>query len=113
MNGGIVMAICEKCQAEFDEWMAEDEFLNGVDTPFILSYERLGKCLCGSCAIEEYNNGNYYEECECCGKEFHPAEEELDFQAQVSYRVLDADMSEFGILCADCAACKLFESLDD
>ena len=107
------MAICEKCGKQFDREEAEWQFENGVDSSFSVSYDQLGQCLCGDCAIEEFENGNYYEICECCGKKFNPDSDLFSFEKQVSHKVLDADMYEFGVNCADCAAEKLLESLED
>ena len=107
------MTVCEKCGKQFEEWDAETEFENGVSSSFPVSYDQLGKCLCGDCAIEEFENGNYYETCECCGKQFNPDSEQFGFSNQVSHKVIDADMYEFGIHCADCAAIKLLDSLED
>jgi len=108
------MAICEKCGKEFDESEAADEFdEETMYSSVAVSYYAFDRCLCGECAVQEYENGNYYETCECCGKRFNPEDEESDFQNQVSYKVSDADMFEFGILCADCAAEKLFESIEE
>lgn len=108
------MAICEICKKEFDKLTAQDEFECGVySSVSSVSYDQFGRELCGACAIEEYNAGNYYEECERCGKRFYPDSEELSFESQVSHKVSDAMMYEFGILCADCAASALLNSLDD
>ncbi len=107
------MPLCEKCGNEFEEWDAEYEFENGVDTSFPVSYDQLNKYLCGKCAIEEFKNGNYYETCECCGKRFNPDSEQFEFEKQVSHKVLDADMFDLGIHCADCAATKLLCSLEN
>ena len=104
--------VCEKCGKEFEDWVAEDEFLSGVDSVGILSYEQFGRHLCGECAIEEFENGHYYETCERCGKQFNPSSEEFEFERQVSHRILGADMYEFGIYCADCAATEWLNSLE-
>lgn len=107
------MSVCEKCGKTFDKDEAEYEFENGVNSSFSVSYYQLGRCLCGECAIEEFENGNYYEICECCGKQFNPESEQFDFERQVSHKVIDADMYEFGMHCADCASTKLLDSLAD
>ena len=107
------MAVCEKCGKEFNEWDAECEFEGGVASSFPVSYDRLERRLCGECAIEEFENGNYYEICECCGKRFNPESDQLSFESQVSHRVSDADMFDEGVYCADCAANKLLDSLNE
>ena len=107
------MPKCEKCGIEFDEWEAENEFQDGVSTSLQVSYAQLGRCLCGACAIEEFENGNYYEICECCGKTFNPCVDELIFYQFISDKITDADMYEFGLHCADCAITKALNSLED
>ncbi len=108
------MATCEKCGKEFEEWDAENKFYDDCGySPLPLSYSQFGRALCGDCAVEEFENGNYYETCECCGKQFNPNTEHSDFENQVSHRVLDADMYEHGIYCADCATKKLLDSLSE
>ena len=107
------MPICEKCGVEFDENEAECIFDDNDVASFSVDYYRLNRCLCGNCAIEEYERGNYSEECECCHKKFFPEDEKIKFESLVSNRVTDADMYEHGILCADCAAEKLREEIDD
>lgn len=107
------MERCEKCRKKFDRWEAQNEFESGIYTPFPVCYDQFGRSLCGACAIEEFNAGNYYEICECCGKRFNPDSEVFSFEAQVSHRVSDAMMYEFGVHCADCAASKLLNSLED
>ena len=107
------MSICDKCGKEFDKKETEYEFESGHYSDFPLSFDRLERCLCLNCAIEEYENGNYYEICECCGKLFNPDSDQFDFENQVSDRVIDAEMYEYGIHCADCAAKKLLDSLDN
>lgn len=79
------MAICVKCGKQFDQEDAEWIFEDSVNASFPVSYDCLEKCLCGECAIEEFENGNYFERCECCGKKFNPQEDELDFENQVSH----------------------------
>lgn len=107
------MVKCEKCNKEFERDEAEYEFESRVYSSFPVSCDRFGKDLCVECALEEFKAGNYTEECECCGKEFNPQDDEFEFERLVSHKVLDADMFEYGILCAECAAKKLFESLDE
>ena len=107
------MEICVQCGRAFEEWEAESDFDNGADASIAVSYSQLHRCLCGKCAIEAYANGDYLETCECCGKEFYPEDEISDFKRQVSHKVADANMYEHGILCADCAAEKLLDELED
>ena len=48
------MPICEKCGVEFDENEAECIFDDNDVASFSVDYYRLNRCLCGNCAIEEY-----------------------------------------------------------
>ena len=107
------MEICEICGCEFDRETAEYEFHEGINPSFQVDYAQFGRCLCGECAISEYENGNYFETCESCGKRFFPEDEAEDFESQVSHRITDADMYEHGIYCADCAAAALLAELDE
>lgn len=62
--------ICEYCGSSFDTQEAEDYF---EDECYILSYCNFRKRLCGKCAvdaIEDMQEGMYYEQCERCGKTF-------------------------------------------
>lgn len=108
------MNICEICGCEYDEELAEFDFRNGINIhhPLPVSYHQFGRCLCGECAVNEYEDGNYFETCESCGKKYFPEDEEDNFQQQVSRRVTGANMYENGIYCADCAAAALFAELD-
>lgn len=107
------MPICEKCGIEFDRNEAEAIFIDYDGASFDTDYYKFKHCLCGNCAIEEYENGNYFEKCTCCHKKFFPEDEKIKFESLVSNRVTDADMYEHGILCADCAAEKLLAELED
>lgn len=107
------MIVCDQCGKEFDQDEAEYAFESNVDSSIPVSYDRLNRCLCGECAIEAYENGQYFEICECCGKQFFPEDEVLNFEQQVSHKVTDAEMDEYGILCADCAASKVLAEFDD
>lgn len=107
------MNTCERCGIEFDEQEAENEFNDGVEATLEVHYRQFRRCLCGACAIAEYENGNYFETCEYCGKEFNPEEEKSAFDRQVAYKVTVANLYQHGILCADCAAERLLGGLDD
>lgn len=97
------MAICEKCGKDFDKWVTSVAFesLNFASLP--MRYDRFDRSLCCACAIEEYQNGNYFETCECCEKKFHPENENFVFQSNLMIRKLNFNMYDFGVLCADCA----------
>ena len=109
------MPICDRCGKEFEIEDAEWEFTSGVYANHPVSYERLSQCLCGQCAIEAYESedGTYTEICEDCGKAFEPISEEYSFEMEVSSEVDGADMYAEGIHCAECAARRLREKLND
>lgn len=98
------MLICDRCGKEFDEDFAESDFMDGADSSVSSKdYDNIPECLCGECAIEYYNNGEYRETCESCGKVFEPENENSQFELQISNWLTGADMYEFGIYCAECA----------
>ena len=97
------MEKCEKCGKDFDKWETSVAFesINFASLP--ARYDRFGRSLCFACAIEEYQDGNYFEICECCEKQFHPETELLSFEKNLLIKKLHFNMYDFGILCADCA----------
>lgn len=97
------MQNCEWCNKEFDEIEAEQEF---EDEETLLSYKKIRKCLCGSCAIdaiEENVEDVYYETCEKCGKEFDLIEDEAEFEERCEGTSLTDWWLNNGIICCDCA----------
>lgn len=99
------MTICEECGKEFNEYDADSQFREETSlTVSSISYEQLGRCLCGECAIAAYANGEYFENCEICGKKFYPEDENERFKRAIDFRNIDADMYvDRRVLCADCA----------
>lgn len=96
-----MVKICEYCGNEFDEQDARDEFEMETQK----NYYYLTKCLCAECAIQAIDNmddGVYYEVCENCGTQFDPFSDELELQ-----RHTGDDGAELGMfdryLCLDCA----------
>lgn len=93
--------ICDYCGKEFDVEEARDDF----EMETLKNYDYLTKSLCAECAIEAINdmdNGVYYEVCENCGSRFDPFETELEFQRQTGDDGVEIDM--FGkYLCLDCS----------
>ena len=65
------MPKCEICNEVFDRKEAEGIF---IEETFLLSYDNIKRCLCGSCAVElaesGFDEGDYIEICEECGKEY-------------------------------------------
>ena len=97
------MAKCERCGKLFDEWETAVAFESGDFASLPVHYDRFGRPLCYACATREYQNGNYFETCECCEKRFHPENENFVFESNLMIRKLNFNMYDFGILCADCA----------
>lgn len=98
------MAKCEYCGAKFDPDEAEDIFES--EHPYLL-YENIAKCLCGECAskaIEDEEDGVYFETCEECGDRFDYILENAKFYSWTGESLLDATGGN--ILCASCAEAK-------
>lgn len=93
--------ICDYCGEEFEVQDARDDFL--MET--LKDYDNLTKCLCAECAIKAINDmdeGIYYEECENCGTRYDPFVDEHELQRQTGDGGVEIDM--FGkCLCLDCA----------
>lgn len=109
------MRRCEYCGKNFDPEEAEDYF---IDETYLLAYDNLKKCLCGECAvsaIEDQDEGVYYETCECCGKTFDLALEEAEFASHFSEcsGTTLRDYWKDKIMCADCAIMASEDDLDD
>lgn len=99
------MRKCESCGKRFDPEDAEDYF---IEETFLLSYDNLKKCLCGECAVkalEDKEDGIYYETCECCGKVFDLVFDEEEFASHFSWcnGTSLRDYWDDKIRCADCA----------
>ena len=99
------MPICEWCGNDFDLVEAENEFESGT---YLLSYDNLDKCLCGSCAIEaieEMADGVYFETCQRCSTRFDLIEEESRFSSMLALSAGTSlrDYWKGDVLCADCA----------
>ena len=108
------MAICEICGIEFDDFNIEDEFYDAVTAScHPLSYDNFGKTICCDCAVDEYERGNYFEQCTDCGKRFYPEEEynEFNYEAE-SHGIFEADMWEEDVLCAECALKRLEKAVE-
>lgn len=101
MEVQVVTKICDYCGKEFDVEEARDDF----EMETLKNYDYLTKCLCAECAIEAINDmddGIYYEVCENCGSRFDPFADELEFQRQTGDNGVEIDM--FGkYLCLDCS----------
>lgn len=99
------MAICENCKKYYEPDHAAYIFERELSD---LSYSNLEKDLCGDCAIEaieDQEDGVYFETCEKCGHKFDLIPEQLLFDSHfdeangTSLR----DYWDEGPLCADCA----------
>lgn len=92
---------CDYCGKEFDEQDAREVF--EIET--LKNNDYLTKSLCAECAIEAINNMNdgvYYEVCENCGSSFDPFADELELRRQTGDDGVEIDM--FGkYLCLNCS----------
>ncbi len=99
------MKKCEWCGKEFEISDAEDDFDREIG---FFNYRNIKKCLCGSCAIDVFNeqvDGVYFETCELCGKEFDYILDSHEFENATDTYLTDLWDSQ--ILCCDCALSKL------
>ena len=101
------MVKCEQCGKAFDRDDAADEFDIEYGSTQYLSYDCVRPCLCGTCAIqaiEDGEDGVYFETCEKCGCEFDLAMEEVRFKKHFSWfnGTSLTDHWNKGIKCADC-----------
>lgn len=98
------MGNCDKCGAEFDEYSAENDFdIEYGCSGF--SYSSFRRCLCYDCAsevIEDEEDGEYFEECEECGKRFDYFRELSMFRNHVDGIDLTDTWSN-KLMCAECA----------
>lgn len=103
--------ICDYCGNEFDEEDARDVF----EMETLKTYDYLTKNLCAECAIEaidDMDNGIYYEVCENCGSQFDPFEDELELQRRTGND--GAEINMFGkYLCLDCSLDEYMNRNDD
>ena len=98
------MAVCDCCKNEFDLDFDRETF--EIET--LLCYQNLRKCLCSDCAIqaiEDQDDGIYFETCERCDRTFDLFEEMSRFDSHFPWyngtRLRDHWGS--GIICSDCA----------
>lgn len=93
--------ICDCCGKEFDVQDARDVFQ--MET--LKNYDFLTKTLCAECAIEaieDMDDGIYYEVCENCGSRFDSFADEIELRRQTGDSGAEIDM--FGkYLCFNCA----------
>ncbi len=105
---------CEICGKEFNGASVENDFHGIViSTVFPLRYSAFGRKLCPECAKSEYENGNYYEVCEVCGKTFYPETERVEFDRLLSIKRIEADIWEWGIHCTGCAESILLKYISE
>ena len=101
------MENCERCGKAFDRDDAVDEFDEKYNSELYLSYDCIRPCLCGTCAIqamEDKEDGVYFDICEKCGCEFDLALEDAKFRERFPWfngtELIDYWDKE--IKCADC-----------
>ena len=99
------MEECERCGKMFDKEVDSDSF--DIEFGYLL-YEHFRPCLCEKCAIqaiEDGEDGVYFETCQKCGCEFDLALEEARFREHFPWfnGTELTDRWDNGIMCADCA----------
>lgn len=99
------MLECEWCGKIFDPQEAEDYFDSEVYT---LTYSNMRKCLCGECAVkavEDDDDGVFFETCENCGCTFDVIEHKGIYANHFPWYNGTSLLDEWsnGILCAYCA----------
>ena len=107
------MAKCENCNERFDR----DEAASYFEMETELSYDNLRKTLCGECAvqaIEDQEDGVYFETCEECGCTFDLIEAQSDFDTHFDWSngTRLRDYWDPKILCCDCAIEKAEEGME-
>lgn len=99
--------ICNRCAKKFKKEDAEDIFTSEYPSK---AYGNFKQILCGKCAIkaiEDEEEGVYFEICEKCQKEYDPVSAESEFEEM--FASLDYGRYEYVLnytnlfLCADCA----------
>ena len=95
------MPTCDVCGKRFNADKAEEDFQAELGMSLIYD-DHFDKTLCFKCAMEAFENKEYYEVCENCGKRFNVIEELT--QLQMTTNDYSLDTSDFdSILCAECA----------
>ena len=102
--------VCEVCGAEFEYNGAEDFFEDEYPG---LPYQNFRKCLCGDCAVQAINDqeeGVYFEICEKCGNSFDLIEDSANFNQYSRCDGIELmDVWEEKILCCRCALERIEE----
>ena len=99
------MPKCDCCGKRFDVDEANEDFEceYGMD---LTNGNHFNERLCFECAKEAFEDKEYYDFCEKCGKRFHIGDDDLRFENECGEYHLDygvrSEISEL-ILCADCA----------
>lgn len=105
------MSVCEYCGQEFEEDEAELTF----ESECPKSYRQLTKTLCADCAIEAIENeenGVYYEICDNCGTQYDPFELESELMCASTDDDVTSDMFD-ECLCFNCFMDKYDEYKKD
>ena len=106
------MAICEYCGEKFKRSEAESDF--NSEYGFLFNYENFEKDLCYSCAsqaIEDEDDGVYFEVCDECGSTFDYGNEASNYSSQMGGDLID--MWNGKVLCCDCAINECSSDGDD
>lgn len=107
------MAICSRCGKSFDPENEAEEFLEETG----LDYNNLTETLCFDCANEAVNDmedGIYFEICEECGTKYDPFKAAVDFEIRRPDWCCDGinEWSDGKLLCCDCAMAKWQDGQD-
>ena len=97
---------CEDCGKRIDDFDEEDYIFSNEHG--LLNYGNFKKCLCGECACKAIDNeeeGVYFEVCDKCGKEFDYVKDSFDFSLETDGSSL-IDQWDGDPLCAECAYSK-------
>lgn len=99
------MPKCEWCGKSFDSEEAANYFESEIS---IFDYRNVKKCLCGECAVQAINDsddGVYFETCENCGCTFDVMTHKGIYADHFSWYNGTNLLDEWGsgILCAHCA----------
>jgi len=114
LEGGKTMAICEECGTTYDIDCVFEDLSD--DYGSILGVIHFDKQLCYECAKEAFEHGEYYANCDECGKRFYMKDAEEVFENECpDYHLEATSILDFCdlILCSDCAVERLRKWYDE